>query len=168
MRAPKLKDALEILNETNHSMASLRECGCLGRRKNQNYMPLKKTCQAVADFITRKDLRYHIYLKETGEFIGSSGFHSSDWAIPKFEISYWLATEREGNGFMTEADTRIAQFAFEELGARRVEIRCDEENVKSQSVAERAGFTLEGVLKNNSLSLRDKDLRNTCIYAKIR
>ena len=42
---------------------------------------------------------------------------------------------------MTEAVQRIEQFAFEQLGARRVEIRCDEENMKSRSVAERAGFT---------------------------
>lgn len=168
MRAPKLQDALEILNKTNHSITSLREWMSWAQQEPELYEVEENLRQAVADFITRKDLRYHIYLKETGEFIGSSGFHNIDWAIPKFEIGYWLATEREGNGFMTEAVTRISEFAFESLGARRVEIRCDETNVKSRSVAERAGFELEGILKNNALSVRDKDLRNTCIYAKIR
>ncbi len=68
---------------------------------------------------------------------------------------------------MTEAVKRIEKFAFEKLGARRVEIRCDEENMKSRSVAERAGFTLEGILKQDSLSPDGNVLRNTCIYAKI-
>ena len=168
IRAPKLEDALDILGETHDSMSSLREWMSWAQKEPDLYEIEESLRQAIADFITRKDLRYHLYLKETGEFVGSSGFHGIDWAIPKFEIGYWLATELEGKGYMTEAVIRITQFAFEMLGARRVEIRCDEENVKSRSVAERAGFTLEGILMNNSLSVRDKILRNTCIYAKIR
>ena len=82
--------------------------------------------KAIAQFITREDLRFHLFSKETGEFVGSSGLHRIDWSIPKFEIGYWLSTEFEGNGYMTEAVQRIEQFAFEQLGARRVEIRCDE------------------------------------------
>jgi len=168
IRAPKLDDALDVLGETHDSMTSLREWMSWAQEEPELYEVEDNLRQAVADFITRKDLRFHLYLKETGEFVGSSGFHGIDWTIPKFEIGYWLATELEGNGYMTEAVMRIGQFAFEELGARRVEIKCDEENIKSRSVAERAGFELEGILKNNSLSVRDKVLRNTCIYAKVR
>lgn len=168
IRAPKLEDALEVLNETNESMTSLREWMSWAQKDPELSKVEETLRQAVADFITRKDLRYHLYLKETGKFIGSSGFHGIDWTIPKFEIGYWLATELEGRGYMTEAVVRITEFAFETLGARRVEIRCDEENVKSRSVAERAGFELEGILKNDFLSIRDNVLRNTCIYAKIR
>ena len=68
---------------------------------------------------------------------------------------------------MTEAVGRITQFAFEDLGARRVEIRCDEKNSKSRALAERLEFTLEGTLKQDSLGPEDNSLRNTCIYAKI-
>jgi len=168
IRAPKLDDALDVLGETHDSMSSLREWMSWAQEEPELYEVEDNLRQAVADFITRKDLRFHLYLKETGEFVGSSGFHDIDWTIPKFQIGYWLATELEGNGYMTEAVMRIGQFAFEELGARRVEIKCDEENIKSRSVAERAGFELEGILKNNALSIRDKVLRNTCIYAKIR
>ena len=68
---------------------------------------------------------------------------------------------------MTEAVERISQFAFEELGARRVEIRCDEENHKSRLLAERVNFELEGILRQDSVAIDGNSLRNTYIYAKI-
>jgi len=69
---------------------------------------------------------------------------------------------------VTEAVERISRFAFEELGANRVEIRCDPENVRSRAVAERLNFELEGILRNDTISRIDNKLRDTCVYAKIR
>ncbi|MED3651627.1 GNAT family N-acetyltransferase [Heyndrickxia sporothermodurans] len=118
-------------------------------------------------FLKREDLRLLVFLKETGEFIASSGLHRIDWSIPKFEIGYWIDSRFSGKGYMTEAVKGIADFAFHELGARRVEIRCDEKNVKSRAIPERLGFTLEGILKNDDVSPDTNELRDTCIYAKI-
>ena len=42
----------------------------------------------------------------------------------------------------------IARFAFTELGAARVQLRTEPDNVASQRVAEKAGFTREGVLRS--------------------
>ncbi len=67
---------------------------------------------------------------------------------------------------MTEAIQGITDFAFRELQAQRVEIRCDEKNIKSRAIPKRLGFNLEGILINDDLSLDTKELRNTCIYAK--
>ncbi|NYF25924.1 GNAT family N-acetyltransferase [Sporosarcina sp. JAI121] len=167
IRAPELGDALDAWNAIRDSLPALRKWMPWAQPDPELHMTEESLRKAVANFITRDDLRFHLYQKESGKFIGSSGLHRIDWSIPKFEIGYWLATEFEGQGYMTEAVKRIEQFAFEELGARRVEIRCDEENMKSRSVAERAGFTLEGVLKQDSLSPDGNILRNTCIYAKI-
>lgn len=167
IRAPKLGDALDVWNAHRNSWPALREWMLWAQEEPELHETEENLRKAVADFITRQDLRFHIYSKETGEFVGASGLHGINWSIPKFEIGYWLATEFEGNGYITEAVQRIEQFAFEQLGARRVEIRCDEENVKSRSVAERAGFILEGTLRQDSLSADGNVLRNTCIYAKI-
>jgi RimJ/RimL family protein N-acetyltransferase len=41
---------------------------------------------------------------------------------------------------MTEAVLGITAFAFDALGGRRVEIRCDSRNLASARVAERAGW----------------------------
>jgi RimJ/RimL family protein N-acetyltransferase len=55
---------------------------------------------------------------------------------------------------------------LEKLGAKRVELVTDEENVASRGVAARCGFRLEGVLQNVMQS-PDGRLRNSCIYAKL-
>ncbi|MFF2090671.1 GNAT family N-acetyltransferase [Paenibacillus sp. NPDC058174] len=124
--------------------------------------------EAHAKFIAREDLRLLIFLKDTGQFVGSSGLHNPNWDIPKFEIGYWLDTRHSGTGIMTEAVEGIISFAFSKLKARRLEIRCDSLNVKSRAIPERLGFTLEGILKNEDLSVDGTELTDTCIYAMIR
>ncbi|MGG1674433.1 GNAT family N-acetyltransferase [Neobacillus sp. NRS-1170] len=121
---------------------------------------------AHAKFLTREDLRLHLYDKETGKFIGSSGLHRINWDVPKFEIGYWIDSRYSGKGFITEAVEAITNFAFTELQAKRVEIRCDSKNVRSKAIAERLGFDLEGILKKDAISADGKELRDTCIYAK--
>jgi RimJ/RimL family protein N-acetyltransferase len=122
---------------------------------------------AHAKFLTRVDLRLHIFHKETGEFIGSSGLHRINWDVPKFEIGYWIDTRSCGKGYMTEAAKGITDFAFNELNAKRVEIRCDSENVRSRAIPEKLKYTLEGILKNDDISVDGTELRDTCVYAKI-
>nr|WP_238941849.1 GNAT family N-acetyltransferase [Bacillus sp. REN10] len=123
--------------------------------------------EAYAKFIAREDLRLHIFDKETGQFIGSSGLHRIDWKVRKFEIGYWVNTKFSGRGYMTEAVEAITAFAFEHLQANRVEIRCDTNNKRSRAIAEKLQFTLEGVLRKEQLSADSTQIRDMCIYARI-
>lgn len=68
---------------------------------------------------------------------------------------------------MTEAVHAITDFANRELEANRVEIRCDRNNVRSAAVAQRAGFTLEAILRKETVGI-DGQLRDTMVFAKIR
>ena len=53
---------------------------------------------------------------------------------------------------MTEAVIALSRVALDQLRANRVEIWCDAANRRSAAVAERAGFTLEGRLRNHDLN----------------
>ena len=117
-------------------------------------------------FLERSDLLLLLFLKGTNTLVGSSGLHRMDWSVPRFEIGYWCRTRFAGNGYVTEAVRGITAFAFEHLGARRVEIRCDALNRKSARVAERAGYTLEGELRNAEVGA-DGRLRNTLVFSVI-
>ena len=117
-------------------------------------------------FMERSDLLLLLFLKGTNTLVGSSGLHRMDWSVPRFEIGYWCRTRFAGNGYVTEAVRGITAFAFEHLGARRVEIRCDALNRKSVRVAERAGYTLEGELRNAEVGA-DGGLRNTLVFSVI-
>lgn len=102
----------------------------------------------------------------TGEIIGSSGYPRMDWTVPKFEIGYWCRTDKVGQGFVTEATWALARYAFTELAANRVELRMDERNRRSWSVAERLGFSLEATLRND-VRVPDGSLRDSRVYGAV-
>jgi len=123
--------------------------------------------RARVRFLERTELRMHLFLRETGTLIGSSGLHRIDWSVPKFEIGYWCRTPFAGRGYTTEAVRGISAFAFDTLDAKRVEIRCDPLNRPSARVAERAGFRLEGELRSEAVGT-DGTPRNTLVFSMIR
>jgi RimJ/RimL family protein N-acetyltransferase len=118
------------------------------------------------EFLERSDLRMHLFLKDSGTLVGSSGLHRIDWSVPKFEIGYWCRTRFAGQGYITEAVRGISDFAFDVLDANRLEIRCDSLNHRSVKVAKRAGFHLEGELRNAEVG-PDGSLRNILVFSMI-
>ena len=119
------------------------------------------------EFEARRDLRLMLLERKTGRFVGGSGLHRIDWNARKFEIGYWVRSSCAGQGYISEAVQAITEFAVRELAANRIEIRCDARNKRSAQVAQRTGFTLEGILRGEK---RDTDgsLRDTMIFAKVR
>ncbi len=63
------------------------------------------------------------------------------------EVGYWLRREARGHGAATTAVRLVAGWAFGELGIGRLNLQTAPENLASQRVAERAGFTREGLLR---------------------
>lgn len=124
--------------------------------------------KSYSQFLLREDIRIHIFRKEDDVFIGSTGLHRINWDVRKFEIGYWCDSRYQKNGYMVEAIQRLVEFAFTDLSANRVEIRCDPENLNSRRIPEKLGFTLEGILKKDSLSADGKELRDTCVFAKVK
>lgn len=122
--------------------------------------------KAHCRFLTREDLRFHLFLKGTQTLVGCSSLHRIDWEIPRFEIGYWCRKRFEGQGFISEAVTGLVHFAVEELGAKRIEIRCDARNERSRKVAERAGFDLDGVFRQGERDSRG-ELCDTLVFSRI-
>ena len=120
--------------------------------------------KSAAEFIERKYFALLLWSREDpAMLVGSSGMRAIDWKVPRFEIGYWVRRRFEGKGYVTEAAHAIARFTFEALGAKRVEIHTDDLNERSWRVAERLGFRLEGVLRNECREAGR--LRDTRIYA---
>ena len=78
--------------------------------------------------------------------LGTIGVHPRGEG--RAEVGYWLAPWARGRGAMTSAVRLAAAWAFEALAVARVELMAHPENAASQRVAERAGFTREGVLRS--------------------
>jgi RimJ/RimL family protein N-acetyltransferase len=67
------------------------------------------------------------------------------------EIGYWVAREARGRGVASGAVVLLGAWLFESLQLARLQIHTETENLASQRVAERAGFTREGVLRSYEL-----------------
>ena len=117
-------------------------------------------------FIKRENLVYFIYSKSDRSMVGSVGLHRIEWAVPRFEVGYWCRTSAQRQGYVVEAVNSITAFAFAQLAAKRVEIRADDTNIPSWKVAEKAGFALEGILRNWDRDTVSNGLRDLRVYAK--
>jgi RimJ/RimL family protein N-acetyltransferase len=84
---------------------------------------------------------------ETGTVLGGVGF---GWVGDEHvgEVGYWLRSAVRGRGLTGRAVVLVSRWSFEELGCERLQLRADSDNVASQRVAEKAGFTREGVLRS--------------------
>jgi RimJ/RimL family protein N-acetyltransferase len=120
---------------------------------------------ATHDWARRRDLFFGLF-DAGGRYLGNAGLHNIDWSLRSFEIGYWLRDGAEGHGYAQEAVRRLTRFAFDDLAANRVEIRCDPRNERSRRVAERLGFLYEGCLRNSRQDPAGRP-RDTLVYALV-
>ncbi|MEV7545796.1 GNAT family N-acetyltransferase [Streptomyces sp. NPDC089915] len=78
-----------------------------------------------------------------GPLVATLGLHRrGDHA---YEIGFWAVAAHRGRGYTPEAVLALARWAFTELGCDRLVWRAGIGNTASRAVAEKAGFTVEGV-----------------------
>jgi len=90
----------------------------------------------------------------------------SDWAVGYVGLHHWVQKDRcaevgyalappyWGRGYMRELMPLLVRFAFSEMRLHRLEAQLDPGNSASARLVERAGFTLEGVLRDKVASPR--------------
>src|SRR4051794_12774522 len=76
-----------------------------------------------------------------GEIVGSCGLMARR-GPGVLEIGYWVAADHGGRGIATAVSRALTDLARGVDGCERVEIHCDEANVRSAAVPRRLGFTL--------------------------
>ncbi|MGZ4590046.1 MAG: GNAT family N-acetyltransferase [Actinomycetes bacterium] len=85
----------------------------------------------------------------SGELLGSAALrgldHPSAWGV----ASYWVRAAHRGQGVAPQALTAAARFAFGALGLHRVALFHAMANTASCRVAEKAGYLLEGMLRQS-------------------
>src|SRR5262245_62799427 len=91
---------------------------------------------------------YGVTRREDGRLVGLLWTARTDWAARSTEVSYAVAPEARGFGVAAEAVDALAIALLFENGFERVEVRVAPGNVASRRVAEKAGFSYEGLLRN--------------------
>lgn len=126
--------------------------------------------QAIEQIGRKQRELYYFCMEDrfTGDFVGEIGY-----GVVKFSplgklagIGYFINTEYWGKGYTTEALNEVLRFAFEENDVYRFEAGCLKENIASERVLQKCGFTKEGELKE--YQWHDGKFKDRVLYRLIR
>ena len=103
---------------------------------------------------------------EDDVFVGTCGI------IPKkdiyritAEVGYWIGQPYWGRGYATQAVKQLADIAFNDLKLIRIYAEVFGRNAASMRVLEKAGFTLEAVLKKNMI--KEGEIMDSYLYSRV-
>ena len=99
--------------------------------------------------------------------VGSIGaFRQSNIHRQTAELGYYLAEEYWGKGLMTEAIKKICKIIFDTTDILRIYAEPFTYNIGSRRALEKAGFALEGIMKNNAV--KNGKLLDMALYSLTR
>ncbi|MDR1584772.1 MAG: GNAT family N-acetyltransferase [Prevotellaceae bacterium] len=112
------------------------------------------TRAVVGEMIASSDKNLTFSIQFQKSFAGLIGLKDFDFINKKTEIGYWLSEKYQHKGIITKSCEALIEYAFEELDMYRIQLNAAAGNKKSQAVAERLGFTKEGVMRSAELHSR--------------
>lgn len=120
-------------------------------------IPYPYTIENAREFITQTlnapvNSQYSWAITADNKVIGSIGvFRKDNIHCYTAEIGYYIAEEYWGKGIMTKAVKEACDYIFEKTDIIRIFAEPFAHNIASCRVLEKAGFKLEGTLRNNAI-----------------
>jgi RimJ/RimL family protein N-acetyltransferase len=91
---------------------------------------------------------YGVWLKGSKQQIGQLLVKNIVWDVPSAELSYFIDSSSQRQGFASEAISAILGTAFEQMDFKRMFVRIIPSNRESISLAKKLGFSHEGLHRN--------------------
>ena len=167
IRPVALGDEIPLNQAINNSLVSLQE-----------WMPWAKdpSIEAIRDSVGRGVFAWEsgcianfpmVIIHKVGQrIIGGSGYNDrSDPIKGLYEIGYWCDVDYQGQGLVTECVNALTRYALIKLGAKKVMLMMQVENVKSIGVATRLNFIHEGSKIRDPLDSVSHSAEKNHIYA---
>ena len=99
-----------------------------------------KVRERIKLFSERRLGKFPIFLKETGEFVGTCGLELFDFdGRPEIELGYRLCLKYWGRGYATEAAVAALRYGFGDLELKRIMAIALPQNVASLRVLDKLG-----------------------------
>ncbi|WP_396270532.1 GNAT family N-acetyltransferase [Ideonella sp.] len=122
-------------------------------------------CRRVhADYLYGKSLQCLLWSRRDGSLAGFIGLMNIEWTLRHVEIGGWIHPKYAGQS--KEALEALVNYSFTKLKAKRVYMTIDDRNLAANTLARRAGFKLEGLLRNQELDAQ-KAWCNICMWALV-
>lgn len=91
-----------------------------------------------------------LMVDSSDEVVGEVEFYPITHYLTGFELSYLVfGPDHAGKGFATEAVRLMTAYLFARLRIERVQLAIHPENEASRKVAQKAGYTLESVMRRS-------------------
>jgi RimJ/RimL family protein N-acetyltransferase len=123
--------------------------------------------QCLERYNNKSGYAYLIRDKKTHKFCGVIDIIRIEEDAKLGEIGYWLAKSSQGKGYMTKAVKLLEKTAFDN-GFNRMEIKNDPQNQNSVNVAKRAGYRLDGVMRQDRWNPYYKRFADTNVWSKLK
>lgn len=121
--------------------------------------------RALEDADKKGDVPFAMYSEEAGTYVGSTRFLDVRPEHRGLEIGWtWVGWDYQRTGISTECKCLMFKYAFDELGAYRVQLKTDSRNEISQSSILKLGAKREGTLRNH-MKLWDGYVRHTVMFS---
>lgn len=105
----------------------------------------RATVRRIQTSIRKGAARWYVISESpSGAFVGVIAVFSIDWMERTGELGYLITRGKWGNGYASEAASRVCQFAFRHLRLRRLDAVVGEGNEASVAILLRLGFRREG------------------------
>jgi len=99
------------------------------------------------------------------KFCGVLDVNRVDWIAMTCEISYWIALDARRHNLASASLGMMSNYLIHDMNFNRVEVRVSTENLASQGVALKAGFSREGIARNSGIT--NSGQTDLVIYSKI-
>jgi N-acetyltransferase len=114
---------------------------------------------------TGNEYPFIVFDKRTQEYAGCTRFYDIQQLHQTVQLGYtWYGKKFQGTGLNKHCKFLLLQFAFEQLGAERVEFRADNGNARSIAAMKSIGCIEEGVLRSNTIK-PDGTRRNSIVLS---
>ena len=122
----------------------------------------------IADRLRRDHpARGHVFLVRdgAGNAAGSTSLYHHDALQRRAEVGYtWYGTPWHGTGLNKAVKRLLLEWAFDRLGLRRVQLKCDGRNEASRRAIEALGAVYEGTLRQHD-EVWDGHMRDAAVFS---
>ncbi|CAN5355443.1 GNAT family protein [soil metagenome] len=150
IRTYKLSDAPSLFQVVAANKDILADYFPLSVEQNTSVMNTRKyILQRNKDRNEGKSLFAGIFLKDQNILIGQICIKDINWRVPKCDMGYFLDKKYFQKGLGSEALLLFSDYCFQKLEFAKITLRIEPKNIASKKLAQKCGFELLGISKND-------------------
>ena len=149
LRPPEKNDAIKLLALIDRNRERLLDYFPVTSRQIVDLRTCKYYIKQKTTEAAKREHYTFVIEDENKTLLGLFILKNIDWWVPKGEMAYFIDKDREGKGIMTKAMAEMIRYCFDTLEMNKLFILTSTDNHASRKIAEKNGFKIEVILREN-------------------